>query len=121
VRNQLKHAMVLENLAKCYQLNGQIEFAINIQTKAILLISQLFGEDHENCVTSKNTLYELKKAHTEKIVKAARQKQIDEETAKERQRLNWLEDDMYASKSANGHGNKVGGGKKKPKKNNKKK
>jgi len=109
--DQVRHAIILENLAETYTLAEKFAHASSRQRAAILLMEQLFGSEHESTLRSKTKLNAIVRQSTEKSVAIARKKMEDDAAEKERQRLNWLEDDVTSNK--NGKGNRVSAGKKK--------
>ena len=103
--DQIKHAMILENLAATYSMNNQDKEAINKQILALNLMQQLFGEEHEKTVECRNTLKGYQRSATEKAVLLAKKKMLEAEQDKERERNNWLEDDLPTSKANKGTSN----------------
>jgi hypothetical protein len=92
--DQISHAMVLQNLADVQMLDGSDKDAVIMQKEAYALISQIFGPTDERTLDAKSTLEKIVRQSTEKAVAAARKKQAEEQIEKDRQKLNWLDENI---------------------------
>ena len=96
--DQAKFGGICQSLAEICVVLEKYDEALLAQQQSLIIFKQLIGEEDVRFVESKACLEKIRRLKTEKAVKEARQKQIDEAAEYERQlTADWLDDSQATS------------------------